>query len=146
VQSFGQAGVEISEDIYDFLALRATFYVDFQSLAGCGTRGSECPLMLRMDYIDVEGEARQWFHGFYAREEGDYPVRCSTCSQDHDQLNEKAWYTYESPNLLSFFKPEPDEAFVPDLTPRTIVALWIYASGHQYDVWIDEVALIAAQP
>ena len=145
VQSFGQAGIEVSEAEYNHLSVRATFYVDNQSLAACGTEGSECPLMLRMDYIDADGEAQKWYHGFYAREQSAYPVRCATCTQDHDRINEKTWYTYESPNLLSFFKPEAGENGVEDLTPRMIVAFWIYASGHQFDVHIGEVALVAAQ-
>ena len=144
VQSFGQSGIDISEDDYNYLTVRTTFYVDYQSLEACGTEGSECPLMLRMDYIDADGEAQKWYHGFYAREQSAYPLRCSTCAQDHDRINEKAWFTYESPNLLSFFKPEAGEIGAEDLTPRTIVALWIYASGHQFDVRIDEAALVAA--
>ena len=127
------------------LVMRAKFYIENQSLGACGTEGSECPLMLRMDYIDADGEAQKWFHGFYARAQNPYPLRCATCPQDHERVNEQAWYTYESPNLRSFFKPEAGEASGADLTPRTIVALWIYASGHQFDVRIGEVALIAAQ-
>lgn len=145
VQSFGQNGINVSSDSYNYLGLRATFYIDYQSLAACGTDGSECPLMLRMDYIDADGKAQKWFHGFYAREEDNYPLRCATCPQDHDRINEKAWYTYESPNFLTFFKPEAGNIGGNDLTPRTIVALWFYASGHQYDVWVSEMALVAAQ-
>ncbi|MAS34180.1 MAG: hypothetical protein CL610_09240 [Anaerolineaceae bacterium] len=139
VQSFGQTGAEIRADVYNYLALRATFYVEYQSLNACGFDGSECPLMVRMDYIDQNGEGQHWYHGFYAREadsQSNYRLRCASCIQDHDQISEKAWFTYESPNLLTLLEETP---------PASIVGLFIYASGHQYDVRLDEVTLTAAR-
>ncbi len=147
VQSFGQSGVDILSNSFNFVSLRTTFFVEYHSLHVCGTDGSECPLMLRMDYIDANGEAQRWFHGFYAREADDpsnYPVRCSTCVQDHDLIWEKAWYTYESPNLLNLLTPVNPDGTVGS-PPRSIVGIWFYASGHQYDVRISEVALLAGK-
>lgn len=147
VQSFGQAGADILTNGYNYLSLRATFFIEYQSLNACGTDGSECPLMLRMDYLDANGDAQRWFHGFYAREAGDqdnYPLRCSTCLQDHDLINEKAWYTYESPNLLNLLTPVNADGTM-GLPPRSIVGVWFYASGHQYDVRLKEVALLATK-
>jgi hypothetical protein len=140
VQSFGQTGMDIRSLNYNYLSLRTTFFIASQSLSACGIDGSECPLMLRMDYIDEQGEAQRWYHGFYAREADprlNYPLRCSTCLQDHDLINEKAWYTYDSPNLLKLFQAEPP--------PASIVSVWFYASGHEYDVRISEFSLLAGQ-
>ncbi len=133
----GQAGVDVTN--FNFLNLRATMFINYQSLSRCGIRGSECPLMLRMDYIDRDGNPRQWFQGFYAfdSELYDYPPVCITCSppQDvHQQINEQAWYTFETGNL--FVK-------LADRLPGRILSITFYASGHQYDVYVGEVALLA---
>jgi hypothetical protein len=139
VQSFGQGGVDIRAANYNYLAVRATLNIQSQSLNACGSDGSECPLMLRMDYIDNTGKGQRWFHGFYAREadpQSNYRQRCASCVQDHDLINQGAWYTYESPNLLTLLEETP---------PVSIVSIWFYASGHQWDVRIGEVSLIGAQ-
>ncbi len=139
VQNFGQGGLELKELNLDLLSLRVTFSLENASLGTCGTAGSECPLMLRMDYIyfdeeDQERKGQQWFHGFYIRSREGWPQRCSTCLQDHDLIHDKSWYVYESPNLLTLFSPDPP--------PETIVSVWVYASGHEYDVRIQDVALL----
>ncbi len=139
IQAFpGQTGVDVSE--YDYLALRATFYVDYQSLNVCGNDGSECPLMLRMDYIDVNGINRLWYHGFYVNDDpqANNPLRCSSCAQDHERVYGKAWYTFETGNLFTLFPP--------DLRPSAILVVRFYASGHQYDVYVSEVSLQSGLP
>jgi len=139
IQTFGQTGLAVSPDLYDYLALRASFYIEHQSLNACGIDGSECPLMLRMDYRQGDN-VYQWFHGFYAvplTPEQGYPLRCSSCSQDHEAVNGKAWYTYDSGNLFTLFPAEQ--------RPDSIVGVWFYASGHQYDVFVSEVSLLAGQ-
>lgn len=142
IQSFGQAGLDIQAAGLNHLALRATFHIQSHSLDACGTQGSECPLMLRMDYIDANGEGQRWYHGFYTREaspQSNFPQRCASCIQDHELINANAWYTYESPNLMTLLNTESTTP------PISIVGIWFYASGHQYDVRIDEVALLGAR-
>ena len=136
IQPFrGQAGLDVSG--YEHLSLRVTFYVDYQSLSTCGVDGSECPLMLKMDYLDINGIAREWIHGFYAwvDEQTDYPRRCATCALDHEQIYSKAWYTFESGNFIAELPA--------DLRPSSILNVQFYASGHQYNVYVSEVALAA---
>ncbi len=58
--------IEMDVSEYPTLELRATFYVDEQSLSTCGQRGSECPMMFRIDYVDVQGGERAYITGFYA--------------------------------------------------------------------------------
>jgi hypothetical protein len=132
LQSFGQ-GIDPYQ--YDYLTLRARFMIHYQSLAVCGSDGSECPLMLRMDYIDTTGKPQIWYHGFFATPNGNFPLRCVSCLQEHERVNAGTWYTYESGNLLNLFTE--------DRKPASIINLWFYASGHQYDVQVSEVALLA---
>jgi hypothetical protein len=136
IQPFhGQNGVDVSA--YTYLSLRATFYIDYQSLSTCGIDGSECPLMLIMDYLDANGIGRTWYHGFYAWTDSqvDYPLRCSSCAQDNERISEKTWYTYESGNLIAELPP--------DLRPSNILVVRFRTSGHQYNVYVGEVSLLA---
>lgn len=130
----GQSGLEVRD--YANLNLRASVYINYHSLSACGTEASECPLTLKMDYIDINGIARQWFHGFYSffNPQLEYPLRCSSCTLDHEIINEKAWYLYDSGNLFALLPP--------DQRPRSILNVQFYASGHQYDVYVGEVSLL----
>ncbi|MCY3946765.1 MAG: hypothetical protein OXF44_10845 [Anaerolineaceae bacterium] len=158
VQQFGQRGLDLKQFDLDYLSIRVSFFVERASLGSCGTHGSECPLMLRMDYLNQEylepqqglqpgetgvravppgGDAIKWHHGFFTHTREEWPMRCDTCIQDHELIHEKSWYVYESPNLLTLFSPNPP--------PEIIVGVWVYASGHEYDVRVRDVALLAKQ-
>jgi hypothetical protein len=122
---------------YSYLELRATFFIRSQSISTCGVAGSECPLMLRVIYEDAEGERREWIHGFYsAYTVPAWPLTCQSCRQDHERINSGTWYTYESGNLVNIL---PDEVKM-----HKLVEVRFYASGHAYDVMVDEVSLLAA--
>jgi len=132
----GQVGRIIPQ--YDFLGIRTRFRIEAQSLDVCGVAGSECPLMILVDYVDTEGRSNQWFHGFYAnvRQDTTYPFICSSCQQEHEQVNVNTWYTYESGNLFNLLPP--------DRKPASILNVRVYASGHDYDVYISDFALLGA--
>ena len=95
--------------------------------------------MLRIDYIDQNGQARKWYHGFYAMNDMQlaYPLQCNSCAQAHEFINPRSWYSYDSGNLFTLFPP--------DERPSKILAVWFYASGHQYDVQLSEVALVGSR-
>ena len=141
IKWFGQTGQSI--ETYDYLALRAEFLINYQSVNTCGVEGSECPLTLRLDYLDTAGEPRRWFYGFYyfVDAQQSYPVRCIeiTCVQDHQRVNEKSWYAFDSGNLFGLFTQNQ----LP--LPGRIINVQFYASGHQYDVYVSEVALVVGQ-
>jgi hypothetical protein len=130
-------GIDVSD--YSYLAIRASFFVDYQSVSLCGQQASECPVMVQIQYVDQEGDLRRWTHGFYYLLDPNYsyPLQCDTCTQEHERINEKAWFTYDSGNLLTLFPPQD--------VPVSIVNAHVYASGHQYDVYIGEMALLAGQ-
>lgn len=131
-----QAGLGVNVSNYNYLSLRATLYIESQSLSACGEVGSECPLMFTIDYINAAGEvkSRTWFHGIYAfRDPGvDYPSNCPGCPRDHLFIYEDSWYIYDSGNLFELL-PE---------RPVAITKVIFYASGHQYDVYLDEISLM----
>jgi hypothetical protein len=133
----GTGGLDVSQ--YASVSIRATFKIHSQTLSTCGIDGSECPLMLAMDYIPTSGgEPKSWYHGFYAFVDPNrfFPLNCIGCEQ-HEQINPDVWYTYESHNIF--------ETFSPDSIPKSILNLRFYASGHQYEVYVSQVALLADQ-
>ncbi len=124
---------------YDYLSLRASLLIESHSLDTCGVEGSECPVMLRVDYIDAEDEDHRWYQGFYvqANTQVDYPLRCNSPGcEEHKRINNGTWYTYESGNLFSLFPA--------DRQPASVLNVQFYASGHEYDVYISEISMIAA--
>lgn len=134
VQQFGSNGVDVSENT--FLELETTFLLNYQSLSKCGTDGSECPLMLRIDYLDVTGAERVWVQGFYYADDPayDYPSRCLSCVLgEHRRVNEKTWYTYKTGNLMRLLAQHG--------APAIIQSVEFYGSGHQYDVMMGEIGL-----
>jgi len=134
-QRFSEVGLDVTG--YTFLQLETTFLVNYQSLSECGIRGSECPMMVRISYEDTNGVKQAWIQGFYyaSNPSSNYPSRCDTCSQDHRQINEKVWYTFETGNLFSVISST--------VRPARITAIEFYSSGHQYDLLVSEVALFA---
>ncbi|MDZ4764900.1 MAG: hypothetical protein SGI73_10135 [Chloroflexota bacterium] len=133
----GQNGLDVS--MYDYLAWRASFKIMGHSLGTCGVDGSECPMTLRMDYIPMVGDPISWYHGFYAfpSTQFEFPPRCNTCAQDHQIINDNAWYNYDSGNLFALIPP--------DQRPKAILNVRFYASGHEYEVFVNDVSLLAGQ-
>lgn len=131
----GEDGLDVSE--YTSLRLRVTMQVSQQSLSACGMVGSECPVMLYIQYQDKDGNKYEWYHGFYVEYRPNEGGRttCDSCLQPHEQINKDAWYSYESVNFLTDLPS--------DRLPAKIDLLKFYADGHQYDVMFSEVALVA---
>ncbi|MBN1427874.1 MAG: hypothetical protein JXB07_05770 [Anaerolineae bacterium] len=117
------------------IELRATFYVDEQSLPLCGEAGSECPLMIRITYTDINGTERRFFRGFYGLPDDRQtaPLLCDSCRLEHERIALKSWYTY-SENLKTVLPA--------DQQPFRITEIYFYASGHAYKVYVSEVSLL----
>ena len=136
LQLFGRDGLDVSG--VDSLRVLATFNLNYQSLSRCGIDGSECPLMLLIDYEDRRGQSQKWYKGFYYDDllVDAYPTRCDSCPQDHQNINRRVWYTYESANLFYVI----DEL----LRPARLRSISFYASGHQFDTLVSEVLLLVS--
>ena len=121
----------IDQDVqdYDFLNLRLDAQVRFQSLPGGGYLSSEFPLMVRLDYTDIYGKEQFWVHGFYSRDpEPNWPIL------DGERIPAFVWYPYESGNLVQL---------LPATRPARVNSIRIYASGHNYESMVTQVALTA---
>ncbi len=133
------SGAALDVTGYESLVLRTQFYIQYQSLSTCGFLGSECPLMVRLGYLTAEGEEHELIYGFFHYRDPtlDYPMRCDTCVQPHIPIEGQTWYTYETDNLFEIL-PEAQR-------PTALTTLRFYASGHQYDVRVSEMSILAQQ-
>lgn len=131
--------LDVSVEEYSFLELRATFAINLQSLVNCGFVGSECPMMIFVDYLDANNQPRTWYQGLFENFDPDNPAPlvCQTCVEvyEHRPIAGQVWYTYESGNLFSRLLEEK--------RPTRILEVRFYASGHRYDVLVSEMSLFA---
>ncbi len=133
----GPNGLDVTG--YGSLRLRVTMQIHYSSLSACGVLGTECPVIIHVHYRDPDGNPFDWLHGFYADYTPNVGRRiCDACLEPHEQINKDAWYTYESGNLFTDW-PERQR-------PGIIDYIEFYADGHQYDVLLSEVALVATLP
>ncbi len=124
---------------YKALTIRLKMKIEFQDVYTCGFQGSECPVMLEIEYVPADskdGSTQVWRQGFYAiRPSFDSSVRtCDTCPHDHEQISPNAWYIYDSGDLLNQF-PEAKR-------PVSLVKVRVYASGHQFNAALAEIAVL----
>jgi hypothetical protein len=113
-----------------------------QDVTTCGILGSECPIMLELEYQskdDPPDQSQFWRHGFFATRPptDDSPLFCDTCLQEHEKLNQGIWYFYDSGDL---FKLLPENR-----RPVKILRLKIYSSGHAYEALVANLAVVAGK-
>jgi hypothetical protein len=142
--NWGQVGIvqTINRDVqgYASLRLRMDVMVASQDVANCGTQGTECPLIAKVDYVDVFGNPVEWIHGFYFNYNvslpGTFCLPCTPRQWPHEQWPKGRWQPYESPNLLEIFSTIGNPA-------ATIRSVTLYASGHTFSSFVTDVQLLA---
>ncbi len=134
-QTFAGDGLSVAE--FDSLRILTTFRTDYQSLSVCGRAASECPLMLQVTYFEKNGQdISHWYRGFYYAD-ADARKRCDTCIEDHVNINQGAWYTFDSDNLFNLIAE--------DEKPARVKSVSFYASGHQFDTIVSEMILLLGE-
>ncbi len=121
---------QIDADVLDAESLIFRFDVRLinQSLPGGGIQSSEFPMMVRIDFIDVNGKPQFWTHGFYMIDPVEnWPLR------DGEKIPGLVWYAYESPDFMK------SETFP---RPAKVTSIRIYASGHNYRSQAADIELI----
>lgn len=148
-QGVGHADVlvrqSVNQDVAEVESLRllVTFRILNQSLQVCGVLGSECPLFLRVNYVDGSGFSNTWQHGFYAVGEpipDVQPDGCAICAmvQDtHERVPLGQEYFYD----IDLGAEIARQGRVP---PRFIESIILVSSGHNFEVEVVDVALLAA--
>jgi hypothetical protein len=119
------------------LQLQLDFTILFQELKVCGSQGSECPLMVRINYTTKDGSTAEWTQGFYADgtpQMPDLPDFIMQSAEPHTkhiavELGRPA--PYQSPNLMV----ELDGV-------QIINWIQLYAEGHGLETQINSVQLL----
>jgi hypothetical protein len=127
---------------FDSLRLLLTLRIVEQSLGVCGVQGSECPLFVRINYVDENGVSQTWQQGFYASGEvndNTTPGACISCAviqRNHERTALGQEY---------FFEVElgQDLARQGALPPRQIESVSLVASGHSFIADVMDIALLA---
>ncbi len=144
---WAQTGItqELNRDIRDYSSLKLTLavWLAFQDLRNCGIRGSECPLMVRIEYVDGLGNQQSWVHGFYYLQDSSntYPTHCVTCpppSGQHDAINNGVWHFYDSQNLV-------EQLTLNGTPPASIESISIYAEGHSFESYATAIELVVEE-
>lgn len=131
---------------YDSLIIRARVRIRAQDVTTCGIQGSECPIMIQLDYLgenNAPESPQVWRHGFYTLRPptDENPTSCDTCLQEHEKINADTWYIYDSGDLFRLLPA--------NRKPESILRLRVYASGHAYEAIVADLQIIGgrkAQP
>ena len=137
----------IDQDVseLDTLRLLVSFRILQQSLDVCGVVGSECPLFVRVNYIeDVSGLSKTWQQGFYSKGEAvagvtpDICERCAMVQNTHQPV---------PPQQEVFFDIDLNEELLRQgrLPPKLIESIVLVFSGHEFEVEVGDVTLIAEE-
>lgn len=129
---------------YSSLVIRVKMYLVYHSVSGCGQQASECVLMVRLKYRNArnleQASQSQYIHGFYIHYDPrgtGYPIQCADCATQHDHVNAETWFTFETENLIS------NVSDLADLRPLILDEIQFDSSGHEYEVYVSEVSIIA---
>ena len=116
------------------LRLRIVFAILDQQLAVCGSEGTECPLMVRIDYTAADGRDDFWMQGFYAK--GDPSI---VKLPDYVRPNFRGNHIAKPLGVQQVF--ESDNLHATLGSPRTIRSITLYAEGHALRTRVDSVEL-----
>jgi hypothetical protein len=139
--NWGRTGVKqmINENVSgrSSLQLRINFTILYQELKVCGSQGSECPLMVKINYRNTSGDTAEWTQGFYADgtprmpDLPDFIVQSAEQRTKHIATRLGVDEPYESPNLITALK---DVEYVNYIQ--------LYAEGHALQTQINSVELL----
>ena len=128
---------------FDQLELQLDARILHQNLAGGGWEGTEFPLRIEIGFRDVDDDPQTWGIGFYAADM--HPLKDDDVNNDGwaSELDENSiaipraqWESYTSVNLLELWRTQGRPAAGIDF-------IRIYANGHDYTSYVDDVRLIA---
>jgi hypothetical protein len=126
---------------YTSLRLNLDILVAAQDLRNCGQNGSECPLMVKIIYVDVGGGTHEWLQGFYWYYDPNPlygPTYCASCSLPfrHLQWPFGKWQPYSSDNLLEVWAASGAPA-------AQLRSITIQGEGHTFTSMVTDVQMLA---
>lgn len=136
----------LDQDVTDFSSLRleTTMIIHGQDVAVCGVRGSECPLTIRLEYLDQNGNTQVWQQGFYAVGEivpdqtPDICVSCAVVQSPHVDMSLNQLAFYELDILAELAR----QGYLP---PSRLKSISLIAAGHSFEVEVVRVGLFGKE-
>jgi hypothetical protein len=128
---------------YTSLRLNADVQIAEQSLNNCGQNGSECPLMIKIIYVDVGGGTHEWLQGFYSIYDPNPlygPTYCVSCALPFRHLRWplNTWQTYPSENLLEVWAATGAPA-------AQLKSIAVQGEGHTFTSMVTDIQLLATE-
>jgi hypothetical protein len=120
----------VNQDVTDYSTIRLDlrFRVFSQSVSGGGDQGSEYPLMVRVNYLDQNGQPALFVHGFYVQNANNLPTT------NGQQVKPGDWIDLNDATGLQLQQLNPK--------PTVIQSVEIVASGHDFDSEVQKVSLV----
>ena len=137
---------DINRDVQGLTSLRLSMdiRIDGQDVRNCGVQGTECPLMVKISFVDIGGGAHEWLQGFYWFDDPNpnagltFCLPCFPVQYKHIHWPFAAWQSYTSDDLLQQFANSGTQ-------PSIIKSITIYGEGHTFDSQFADVQLLASE-
>ncbi|MDI3341025.1 MAG: hypothetical protein QJR03_10900 [Sphaerobacter sp.] len=119
-----QQQIAVTLRVHSSLRLAADIWIDAQEPPGGGQMHTEYPLILKLTFVDVQGQLHEWWHGFYI--------------QPGAEPEPEGRATLVEPGVWRHV--EFDLRNVMPL-PHQISSLLVYSSGHSYRARVTNLSL-----
>jgi hypothetical protein len=115
--------------VHSSLSLTADIRIDAQQPPGGGRDHTEFPLIFKISYIDVHGQAREWWHGFYVLEDPGSPVPVERGTR----IPRGSWerVSLDLRNLTPL--------------PLQISSVAIFSSGHSFTALVTNISITSGE-
>jgi hypothetical protein len=124
-----QQAVGQSLRVHSSLSLSMDVRIDEQQPIGGGDELTEFPLIARINYVDLQGQTREWWHGFYILDDISNPVPVERGTR----VSRGEWTTVN----LDLRNLSP--------LPRQISSIVVYSSGHNYRSFVTNLSLTSSE-
>ncbi|MEX2425898.1 MAG: hypothetical protein WD401_03955 [Thermomicrobiaceae bacterium] len=115
--------------VHSSLNLGLDLRIDDQHPPGGGDEMTEFPLIVKINYVDLQGQNREWWHGFYVHESVAGPVPGERATR----VVQGEWSSVSFD--LSDLSP----------LPRQISSILVYSSGHNYRSFVTNLSLTSSE-
>jgi hypothetical protein len=115
--------------VHSSLNLSFDLRIDEQQPPGGGDQLTEYPLIVKISYVDVQGQNREWWHGFYIHDDPSNPVPEDRAT--HVEQGEWVPISLDLRDLAPL--------------PRQISSMIVYSSGHNYRTHVTSLSLTSSE-
>lgn len=115
--------------VYSSLQLSADIWIDDQQPPTVPRDRTDFPLILKINYVDLQGQPRAWWHGFYVQ-----PAAGAYEAPDRATLVERGTWRHVSFDLRNLTP-----------LPRQISSIVVYSSGFSYKTRVTNLSLTSSE-